>query len=108
MPMIPLLKELIRETLLPGYAISLCQGEKVLMAIQLPSHFHIAALGEIQIADFVEQLLRREFAMHLVEMPGDFLSVVEIRVSQQVETVLTDSLGPSNDAVVLIRRPHLQ
>jgi len=75
----------------------------VLKPVQFPGDFAIPNLVEIKITDFVKSLLRSLFAVHSIEMPLDWIAVIQIFVTEKIKLVAADFVGLPDNLLSLLR-----
>ena len=73
------------------------------MPVQFPRDFAIPNLVEIKITDLVKSLLGCLFAVHPVEMPMDWIAVIQIFVTEEIKLVAADFVRLPNDLLGLLR-----
>src|SRR5260370_13026458 len=80
----------------------------MLVPVQFPDDFVTPGFVEVQKVDGVPRLQRRSFPVDRIHVPVDFLTVIEVRVSEQGEPVLADGIGFAENEAYLLREQFLQ
>ena len=65
----------------------------MLVPIEFPSDFVVANFLKIEKTNLVPGLQRRAFAVHGIEMPINFWTILQVAISQQPEPVAQNLFG---------------
>ena len=103
--MAPLLQNLIGVAGITRQPKSLRQRYQMLVPVQLPGNFAVPHFGEIQIFHFVEEFAGGALPVNYVQMPVNRVSIIEVFITQQVETVTADPFCPVHNFLNLSRNP---
>src|SRR5712691_8559180 len=93
LPVIPLPEQLLHIPRFGRQTISLGQSDKVLVAIEFPNDLRVSRLVKVEIAHSEPCAEGRPLAMHGIQMPVDFRSVVHAFVPEKVEAVPANLIG---------------
>ena len=96
MPVLPLNENFMGESRLTRDAVGFGQRDKMLVPVQLPGNLGIPDFFEIEIADLEPRFARSLLTVHNVAVPVDFRAVVEIRITEQIETVGANAFRSNN------------
>src|SRR5712692_7315567 len=80
----------------------------MLVPVQFPRYLRVPNFVEVEESNFIPRLKRRSPAIQNVEMPVDFLAVVQVFISQEVKTMLADAFGLPTDLMALGRKSIAQ
>src|SRR5438477_5565782 len=97
-PGFPLRNQLANEFFVSRELIGLSQGDKMLVAVQLPCDLGVPDFLEIQVTNLKPGLAWTAFLVDQIEMPVDLRAIIQILVSQQVESMSANSFRAGHNA----------
>ncbi len=81
------------ETIFAGEVPGQREGDQVLVAVQLPNHFVVADLVEVEERNLIPGFARGALVVDRIEVPVDGIAKVEVFVAEQIEAMAADPLG---------------
>jgi hypothetical protein len=95
--MLPLNEDFTGESRLTREPVRFGQRHKMLVAIQLPSNFGIPDFVEIEVSNLEPRYTRSLLSVHNIAVPVDFRAVIQILVTEQIETVRANAFRSNNN-----------